>query len=82
MKPLVARKLAAGHMCPTASFLATGGFKFLHGLSTSNLLLKDEVEGRGLNSHGNYIADHGHVFFIFSGNPVTVCVLLITYQIT
>ena len=31
-KPPVARKLAVGHMptrmCPTASFLATGGFKF------------------------------------------------------
>ena len=39
MKPQVARKLAVGHMCPTASFLATGCFKFLHGLSTSNLLL-------------------------------------------
>ena len=28
MKPPVARKLAVGHMCPSASFLATGGFKF------------------------------------------------------
>ena len=45
MKPPVARKLAVGHMCPTASFLATGGFqvliisKCMHGLSTSMLLL-------------------------------------------
>ena len=30
MKPPVARKLAVGHMCPTASFLATGGFPALH----------------------------------------------------
>ena len=29
MKPPDARKLAVGHMCPTASFLATGGYKFL-----------------------------------------------------
>ena len=28
IKPPVARKLAVRHMCPTASFLATGGFKF------------------------------------------------------
>ena len=28
VKPPVARKLAVGHMCPTASVLATGGFKF------------------------------------------------------
>ena len=28
MNPPVARKLAVGHMCPTASLLATGGFKF------------------------------------------------------
>ena len=27
-KPPVARKLAVGHKCPAASFLATGGFKF------------------------------------------------------
>ena len=29
-KPPVARKLVVGHLCvcPTASFLATGGFKF------------------------------------------------------
>ena len=28
MKPPVARKLAVGHMCPTASFLATGCVSF------------------------------------------------------
>ena len=28
IKPPVARKLAVRHMCPTASFLTTGGFKF------------------------------------------------------
>ena len=42
-KPPVARKLAVGHFaCPTASFLATGGFKFnfkMHAWSTSMLLL-------------------------------------------
>ena len=65
-------------MCPTASFLATGGFKFvcffqMHAWSTSMLLLlhstfmlsvvkmllKGEIGGRTLNSHGNYIVDHG-----------------------
>ena len=29
MKPTDARKQAVGHMCLTASFLATGGYKFL-----------------------------------------------------
>ena len=47
--------------------------KYIHGLSTSKLLLlhsafmlrvvkmllKEEVGGSALNSHGNYIADHG-----------------------
>ena len=64
-------------MCPTASFLATGGFKFnyfkmhvwstcmlllLHSafmLSVVKMLLKGEVGGCVLTSHGNYIVDHG-----------------------
>ena len=89
MKPPVVRKLAVGHMCSTASFLATGGcvrqlafwqlvvssFNYIkmYVLSTSMLLLlhsafmlrvvkmllKEEVEGSALDSHRNYIADHG-----------------------
>ena len=45
-------------------------------LSVVKMLLKGEVGGRGLNSHGNYIVDHGKswknhgiVFLNFSGNP-------------
>ena len=62
----------------------------MRGLSTSMLLLlysafmfrvvkllrKEEVGGSALNSHGNYIADHGKswknhgiVFLNFCGNP-------------
>ena len=78
-------------MCSTASFLATRGFKFqMHAWSTSMLLLlhsafmlsvvkmllKGEVLGCTLNSHGNYIVDHGKswknhgiVILNFYGNP-------------
>ena len=63
----------------------------MHGLSTSmvlllhlafmlsvvKMLLKEEVGGSALNSHGNYIADHGKswknhgiVFLNFCLNPV------------
>ena len=63
----------------------------MHGLSTSMLLLlhsafmhsmvkmllKEEVGGSALNSHGNFIADHGKswknhgiVVLNFCGNPV------------
>ena len=81
-------------MCPTASFLATGDFKFfyfkMHAWSASMLLLlhstcmlsvlkmqlKGEVGGCALNSHGNYIVDHGKswknhgiVFLNFCENP-------------
>ena len=45
-------------------------------LSMVNLLLKGEVEVCALNSHGNYIVDHGKswknhgiVFLNFCGNP-------------
>ena len=80
-------------MCPTASFLTTGDFKFnyfrMHGWSTSmlllllmlsvvNLLLKGEVGVCALNSHTNYIVDHGKswknhgiAFLNFCGNPDT-----------
>ena len=46
-------------------------------LSMVKMLLKGEVGGHALNSHGNYIVDHGiswknHgiVFLYFCGNPV------------
>ena len=81
--------------CPTASFLATGGFKFQlfqnacmvyrHAVvaafhiyvSVVKLGLKGKVEICALNSHGNYIVDHGKswknhgiVFLNFCGNSV------------
>ena len=51
-------------------------------LSVVKMLLKGEVEGHALNSHGNYIVDHGKswknhgiVFLNFCGNPGsgTIC---------
>ena len=46
-------------------------------LSVVKMLLKGEVGGCALNSHGNYIVDHGkswknhgNVFLNFCGNPV------------
>ena len=46
-------------------------------LSVVKMLLKGEVGGSALNSHGNFIVDHGKswknhgiVVFIFCGNPV------------
>ena len=45
-------------------------------LSVVKMLLKGEVGGRALNSHGNYIVDHGkswknhgNVILNFCGNP-------------
>ena len=45
-------------------------------LSMVKMLLKGEVGGHALKSHGNYIADHGKswknhrsVFLNFCGNP-------------
>ena len=45
-------------------------------LSVAKMLLKGEVGGHILNSHGNYIVDHGKswknhgiVFLNFCGNP-------------
>ena len=47
-------------------------------LSVVKMLLKGEVGGRALNSHGNYIVDygkpwknHGIVFLNFCENPVS-----------
>ena len=47
-------------------------------LSVVKMLLKGEVGGRTLNSHGNYIVDrgkswknHGIVFLSFCGNPAS-----------
>ena len=71
MKPPVARKLAVGHMYFQVLIIS----KCMHGLSTSMLLLlhsafmlrvvkkllKEEVGGSALNSHGKYIADHGTI---------------------
>ena len=111
MKPPDARKLAVGHMCPTTSFLATSGYKFLlfhyfiiymyawstsmllflHSafiLSVVKMLLKREVGGSAVNSHGNYIADHGKswknhgiVFLNFCGNPGVSSIALIPFKI-
>ena len=46
-------------------------------LSVVKMVLKGEVGGHPLNSHGNYIVDHGKswknhgiVFLNFCGNPV------------
>ena len=45
-------------------------------LSVMKMLLKREVGGRALNSHGNYMVDHGNswknhgiMFLNFCGNP-------------
>ena len=87
-------------MCPIASFLATGGFRFYlfknacmvykHAffldytfmLSVVKILLKGEVGGCALNSHGKYIVDrgkswknHGIVFLNFCGNPVSYSIM-------
>ena len=47
-------------------------------LSVVKMSLKGKVGGHALNSHGNYIVDHGKswknhgiVFFNFCGNPVS-----------
>ena len=48
-------------------------------LSVVKMLLKGEVGGHALNSHGNYVVDHGKswknhgiVFLNFCGNPVAI----------
>ena len=59
--------------------LSTSMLLLLHStfmLSVVNMLLKGEVGGCALNSHGNYIVDHGKsckimdFFLNFCGNPV------------
>ena len=52
-------------------------------LSVVKMLLKREVGGRELNSHGNYIVDHGKswknhgiVFFQFLWEPFLSCLCL------
>ena len=52
-------------------------------LSVVKMLLKGEVGGCALNSHGNYIVDHGKswnnhgiVFLNFCGSPVNIHVII------
>ena len=56
-------------------------------LSVVKMLLKGEVGGRALKSHGNYIVDHGItwknygiVFLNFCGNPVSISTVKINVQ--
>ena len=51
--------------------------------SVVKMLLKGEVGGRALNSHGNYIVDyskswknHGIMFLNFCGNPVYISTIV------
>ena len=48
-------------------------------LSMVKMLLKREVGGSALNSHGNYIVDHGIVILNFCGNPDSLPSLLVTF---
>ena len=50
-------------------------------LSVVNLLLKGEVGVCAINSHGNYLVDHGIVFLNFCGNPVSFSCKCVKYQI-
>ena len=98
MKPQVARKLAVRHLCVPQLFLATGGFKFQlfpnacmvykqHStfmLCVVKMVLKGGVGGCALNSHENYIVDHGKswknhgiVILNFCGNPNLIACTLI-----
>ena len=46
-------------------------------LSVVKMLLKGEVGGRTLNSHGNYIVDHGKIMELCFGISVgTLCAAL------
>ena len=45
--------------------------------SVVKMPLKGEVGGQALNSHGNYIVDHGKImelFLNFCGNPEIACI--------
>ena len=95
MKPPVARKLAVGHRQLVFWLLVVSSFNsfqmhawstilllLLHStfmLSVVKMLLKREVGGSALNTHGNYIADdgkswknHGIVILNFCGNPESI----------
>ena len=57
-------------------------------LSVVGMLLKGEVGGHALYSHGNYIVDHGKswknhgiVFLNFCGNPVFTCAAYMYIQV-
>ena len=55
-KPPVARKLAVRHLCLTASFLATGGFKFLL-FQNACMVYKHAVEAAfGIYAQGGEVA--------------------------
>ena len=70
--------------------LSTSMLLLLHSafmLSVVKMLLKGEVEGHALNSHGKYIVDHGKswknhgiVFLNFCGNPVISMTEIINIQ--
>ena len=56
-------------------------------LSMVKILLKGEVGGLALNSHGNYIVDHGKswknhgiMFLNFCGNPVCLNLVMNSYH--
>ena len=84
MEPPVARKLAVGHLCVRQLvfwLLVVSSFYYfkVYARSASMLLLLHSafmLRDRALNSHGNYIVDHGKswknhgiVFWNFCGNP-------------
>ena len=54
-------------------------------LSVIKLLLKGEVGVCALNSHGNYIVNHGKImelcFLSFSGNPVITIIIIILFSL-
>ena len=58
-------------------------------LSVVKRLLKREFEGCAINSHGNYVVDHGKswkihgiVFLNFCGNPVILPMYIFSIKIT
>ena len=68
------------HACSTSMLINT--LLLMHSefmLSVVKMQLKGEVEGHALNSHGNYIVDHGKswknhgiVCLNFCGNPACI----------
>ena len=85
-KPPVARKLAVGQLVFWLLVVSSLNYFKMHAWSTSmllllhfafmlsvvKLLLKEEVGVCALNSHGNYIVDHGIVFFEFLWEPIII----------